>query len=331
MIFLYSCSKPCVPSSGQRYVVLSPQSGFGNRIQAVASAMAWALYTDRKFVLDWGREEKHMPAVWDELFKAPKLDTLKTNPDFAQKCTKDALLYRYYPNNGYNSYDHHGTLGVSQYKQLAPGNTYPPAIELKIDLNPIAYFLGVEARMPSDQFPEQKDLIKKFYKSLEPIDPLRKEINDVLKQHKCDTKLGFHFRSFATAGDKGFSITTTPVDDFLADIYEQIKKLDIKISNNSCIFAASDSPKYKKYIEDKIKNKYNVQVFTLDLKKVERDTVKGQQDALVEWFLLGSMDYLFGSNGSTFSDEAGRLTSYGKKITIGPPAFFYHVNNIDPL
>lgn len=329
-LVIFSCTEECVPSSGQRYLVMSPKSGFGNRLQAVASAAAWAEKTDRKLIIDWQRENKHMPALWNDLFKSPKLDTLETNADFDNKCTKDALLYRYLPDNTFTSSVRHGTPGVSQYRQIIPGIYYPPVEDLKVDRNPIAYFFKLESRMPSDTFPHQ-DKIQKFYKTLEPVDSVKKEINSVLAQHVCDTKLGFHFRSFATPADLEWSGTATPVDTFLADVDTRLKKLGVKLSNKSCIFVASDSPKYRQYIEEKLKNKYNTKLLSLNLKQVERDTVRGQQDALVEWYLLASMDYLFGSNESSFSDEAGRLTAHGKKISIGPPAYAHHVNNFDPL
>lgn len=121
------------------------------------------------------------------------------------------------------------------------------------------------------------------------------------------------------------------MDSFLAELEEQIKKLGIKITNKSCIFVASDNQKNRQYIENTLNKKYNVKVFDLNLKQVERDSVKGLQDALTEWLLLGSMDYLFGSNGSTFSDEAGRLTTFGRKISIGTLAFPNHINRLDPL
>jgi len=331
LFFFSSCTEPCVPSSGERYVVVSSKSGFGNRLQAVASAYAWAELTGRKLVIDWQVEKKHMPALWHELFKAPKLDTLETNADFSNKCTKDALLYRYHPNNSFTSSAHHGTPGVSQYRQNLPGELNPAVENLKVDNNPIAYFFVLESRMPSDKFPEQKDVIRKFYNMLKPVDSVQKEIDAVLAKHSCDIKLGFHFRSFATAADLDWSGTATPVDSFLTEVENQIKKMGLKVSDKSCIFVASDSPKYRNYIEEALKKIYNAQVLSLNLKQVERDTVKGQQDALVEWYLLASMNYLFGSNESTFSDEAGRLTTHGKKISIGPPAYSHHVNNADPL
>jgi len=50
---------------------------------------------------------------------------------------------------------------------------------------------------------------------------------------------------------------------------------------------------------------------------IERKTIEGQQNALIEWFLLGSTEYIIGTYQSSFSDEAAYLTTQRRKVDLG--------------
>lgn len=309
----------CIVDDGTRYLVVKPKSGFGNRIQAVASANAWAARLNRKLIIDWQVEDAHMPATWSELFRAPSIDLLEENRAVGQ-CGRDFLYKREGGKHG----------KISRYIQKLPGMLEPSIDELESDQTPVAVIFHAESRMPSKNFPEQKAQIASFYKSLVPVPEVSQKVNAVLaQQQRCDTKIGIHFRNFSTRGD--WTGVATPVEKFLDHTKREITDRKISLSSKSCLYVASDDPEKRKEIEDNLVAAYGAKLFRLGLSEVERDTVSGQRDALIEWFTLGKMDFLFGSDGSTLSDEAGRLTTHGAKISVGDAAYGYHVNSIDPL
>jgi hypothetical protein len=55
--------------------------------------------------------------------------------------------------------------------------------------------------------------------------------------------------------------------------------------------------------------------------KADRSTVRGQESDLVDFFLLGSTNYIIGTNQSSFSDEAAHLTKEDKKEDVGDAAY----------
>ena len=65
----------------ERYLIIQPDSGFGNRIGAIAGAYALAKMTSRKLVLLWEREENHMPVLYEELFVAPMIPSIEDIPE----------------------------------------------------------------------------------------------------------------------------------------------------------------------------------------------------------------------------------------------------------
>lgn len=313
----------CIPNNGEKYLIVRTRSGLGNRIQAAASATFWAKLTNRKLLLDWEPQEKHMPVSYDQLFTSPKIASLKANSVFSPECTKALLEI--------GDEQQKSIEGMKWYKQISPGKYEPPITSLLVDSTPVAFLWPVEARMAAPVNFNQREAIRDFYKSLVPVEPVSQRVVDVLNQKTCDNKIGIHFRTFATKGDVGFHGKPTAVQEFITDIKNKITELKIPVNSGSCLYVASDDLKQRKFVEDEFKKDYGLKVLKMDLSQVERDTLAGQLDALVEFFLLGSMDYVFGSEGSTFSDEAGRLTTRGTKISVGVRAYEYHANYLEPL
>lgn len=57
----------------ERYLVIAPESGFGNRISAVAGAYALAKLTRRRLLLQWNATPNELPAEWSNLFQSPDI------------------------------------------------------------------------------------------------------------------------------------------------------------------------------------------------------------------------------------------------------------------
>lgn len=130
------------------------------------------------------------------------------------------------------------------------------------------------------------------YDWLKPIDELQSQIDSIRESMPKDI-VGVHIRRT----DNQTAIANSPIDLFM-------EKLDYEISNNGqkCFFVATDDEATKRLLGER----YGERIFTRK-GLPSRDDIKGVPNAVIDLFLLASCSKLYGSCGSTFSQEAAKI------------------------
>lgn len=294
-------------TQGERYLVLCPRFGLANRLQALASAQIAANITKRKLVLAWETQAKHMPALFEDLF---------TN-DFPrpERVSMPTAVSRY-------------------LLDVEDGNREKPSFDgIWTDKSDVIHLETFSHFLPDRYLP----VMARFYRSLEPVRQVRDMLDVGLEA--CAMKIGVHYRSFLTPGDAGYVVgfwsETCFIDAVEKVIVDQVlSKKDTSAASEIGLVVTSDRPESRIKIEHALADRLRtrgerVRVLGLSIDHVDRDSVEAQRESLAEWLLLGRTDIVIGTNQSTFSEEAARLTTHGHKISVGPLAYPRRRHNLN--
>lgn len=151
---------------------------------------------------------------------------------------------------------------------------------------------------------------------------MQKEIKDFSKKHEFDKyyMIGVHYRSWKTgAPDKHSGLIDDPNDRYVPEFIKEMTDIlnkPLNETNNKPVafFLSSDHTDAKKKImAEKL---FKGRIFTR-VAQIERETIQGQQSAMVDFYLLGQTELIIGTFQSSFSDEASWLTKQRRKIPIG--------------
>ena len=137
--------------------------------------------------------------------------------------------------------------------------------------------------------------------------------------------IGVHYRAWNTgwADTKSSRLIRDPelkyLDNFITEMKKAISFEGLATNNKPvAFFLATDDPHVKdEILRDPVFS--GRIVFTSH--EIDRSTVLGTQNALIDWYLLGATEYIIGTFQSSFSEEASLLTTQTKKINIGDPAY----------
>lgn len=292
-----------------RYLVITTFAGTSNRLRTLASAKIMAALTDRELVIDWPILDKEMPARWKDLFRNP-LTTYEYSSLWQEGCSIEKIKA--------------AAPGDPVIKNLGVQNDtdgYYRMGKVTEDSEPIVYFGTSLNFKPDTKYISDKEYKKRyrlFYQNLDPSNWVRAEVEKFQADHQFDKKypIGVHYRAW-NMGLADNYVVTDPENKYLEEFVSEMKKAKIAYPN-VIFFLATDDPKVKEKLlkVDDLKRT----IVTRDV-TIERDTVLGQQSALVDWFLLGSTNYIIGTYQSSFSDEAAHLTVQDRKIEIGKSPF----------
>ena len=137
---------------------------------------------------------------------------------------------------------------------------------------------------------EETSRLSRFYR---PTPELEERIGRVTSQFGAFT-IGVHIRRT----DHKNVIAANPLDGFVVLMRQQEQQ------HPGCKFyIASDDTEVKNYMEQQFPGR----IITKDDVVLERDSVEGMKDAVVELFILARTNLIIGSRGSTYSDLAARL------------------------
>ena len=194
---------------------------------------------------------------------------------------------------------------------------------------PIVFFATSLPFRPADKYLSDAEYVKKYrayYKSLDPHLWVTNTVKQFQKEHKFADyfMVGIHYRSWSTGkADDIPSLTIDKEHRYINDFINAINNaaatpLSQTDQKPVAFFLATDDPKIKEKIQaiPGLKNR----IFTRNI-PIDRSTIYEQESALVDWFLLGSTNYIIGTYQSSFSDEAAHLTKQNRKIDIGNSAF----------
>ena len=146
------------------------------------------------------------------------------------------------------------------------------------------------------------------FKKLEPIDELKKKIEDFSKNFK-DTTISVHIRSWNRNGEKSRR-------DGLFNIQKYEKEMK-KYNLNYNFFISTDSEEVREYFLEKSKLKKNIIFYNrVTSLNNSRDILEGMQEDLIELYLLSKNKIIIGSHFSTFTEVAWYLACCPRTITI---------------
>lgn len=304
----------CKPKS--RYLVVYPYAGLANRLRVLASAKILAAATDRHLVVDWPVIRNEIPAKWHELFLTP-MTMFEQSSLKNEGCTLSEIK---------SAPPEHPVI-----KNVGAKNDYDEAkglSKIAFDDEPIIYFGTSVSFFPEEEimpYSEYQERYRTFYKNLDPVLWVNQAVKEFRQQHSFDKKfmIGVHYRSWATSADNYSRLNRDRENRYLQEFVDEMKRALKKPLHETkqkpvAFFLATDD----KGVKEKLLAVPELadRIFTRDI-EIDRSTVKGQQNALVDWFLLGGTNYIIGTYQSSFSDEAAYLTKENRKVNIGEAAF----------
>lgn len=289
------------------FLVVEPFAGLSNRLRVLASSWVVSLLTGRKLVVNWKILPNEMPAKWDELFSYPPLTMFEQSPLSSQGCSLEVMKASWKNDPVIKTFSN---MNISNYWGSLLIGSKEPIIYLGTSLN----FQPNQADISENEY---KRVYRQFYKNLRPAGFAVAEIKEFQEKYFTNKfPIGIHYRSWQ-AGPADYYVKSDPQNRYLDDFIIKMRE-SIQAHPDAIFFLATDDPNVKEKMlkVDELKGR----IVTREV-EIERSTIKGQLSALVDWFLLGSTNFIIGTKDSSFSDEAAHLTKEDRKISIGESAF----------
>jgi hypothetical protein len=133
-----------------------------------------------------------------------------------------------------------------------------------------------------------------YYKSLIPVDYVSNEVNTFLKNIDKSKLIGIHIRM----GDFKNNNWAVSIDKFITHIDNEINK----DTNNKFLVCSDDNN-----VINQLKNRYGDKILTKENSVKERNSVRGIQDSLIDFYLLANCKKIYKTKMSSFSQEASNL------------------------
>jgi len=310
----------CSPSG--RYLVVTPYAGMSNRLRVLASAKIMAAVTGRQLVVHWAPQENEAPPKWNDLFYNPiplfEHSLLATQDGCSLSDITRAKEGNPMINNLGSQND-----STKRIHLINLPDVKEPVVYFGTSMN----FKPGETYLSTDEYEARYRL---FYQNLDPMLRVTNDVTAFRKDHGFDQKymIGVHYRAWATGKADERDIKALDrehkyLDGFFAEMRKAMA-LPLAATDNKPVafFLTTDDASIKAKIL--AMPEFSNRIFTTSY-AIDRGSVEGMQNALIDWFLLGSTEYIIGTNSSSFSDEAARLTKQGltqrRKIRVGENPF----------
>lgn len=251
-------------------LILRPLGGLGNRMLAIASAVTLTKETGRSLTIIWELDEK-LNCPFHLLFNPiPEINVI--NQSTAIPLIRK--IKRHLSHLSYKKVIHHELLNKM--------------IDNKTLLNEIHQYDNI-LLYGANQFYPIEDLASLFI----PAPSIMKQVRTIKAKFKHRQTVGIHIRRT----DHGPSIDKSPTRLF-------IQKMKDEISNNpeTLFFLATDDPKE----EVALSQVFGQRILTFN-KTLERNSISGIQNALVDLWCLASCSKIYGSFYSSFSYTAAQM------------------------
>lgn len=306
LLLISGCGElECNPQG--RYLVVQPYAGVSNRLRVLNSAAIMAKLTGRELVVEWRLIEKETPVRWDQLFKNPM--TMFDQSSLASAgCSLDMIKS--------------AKPGNPIIKNLGNKNNSKKGDQLRLgqitdDREPIIYFGTSLNFQPDESYISKADYqrdYRLFYKNLDPPGLVIREVEEFKQKHFVDNfVIGVSLRIWSTGTPDAYA----KQDPELFQKFIKAMKEALEDHPSAIFFLAGDNREKKEELLNM--PEFNEKIITRDI-EIKRSTVDDQLSALVDWFLLGSTEYIIGTRDSSFSDEAAFMTKERRKVNVGNPA-----------
>jgi hypothetical protein len=272
--------------------------GLGNRLKNIVSCMKLSDEYGLPINIQWGKKPFVCNCNFDDLyendFSINNLSNIKINYPF-----NPFACWRLYVSDKDNIPNN-----FTKIKKDIGGDTLSGAINY-------TRFIDMEYNRIPDSL---KNQYINYFNSLKLKKEIREKIKSFSSKYFNAKTISVHIRSW-------------PVKSWELDIKRSKKvKLEkfineMKKYENYNFFLATDSDEVKKIMKEHFKNK----IFTYNRKnnlcdkngnQINRNTIEGIQDDLVELYLLSKNNIIIGSHSSSFTEVAWYLGGCTKNITI---------------
>ncbi|HXW53905.1 MAG TPA: hypothetical protein VEL47_07360 [Myxococcota bacterium] len=304
-----------------KYLVVSiTEAGMGNRLRVIGSAEIMAGLTNRQLVVYWP-VNIHLPGRWQDFFKRPLV--MFENSGLSELGYSFERITSAQPNDPLIR-----NLGLKN-NPAAQHGVLPYLADYR---EPIVYFESTLSFTPYKM--TRGDWLEKrsaFYEQLSPNEWIKQEVKVFADKNKFDEyyMVGVHYRGWQMGeSDNNEKLTNDPSNKYIQEFIDAMKKEllrpDSKTDNKPvAFFLAADNQSAKDAI---MKNDlFSGRIFTRS-DEIERNTVRGQESALVDFYLLGLTNFIIGTSGSSFSKEAAFLTKQRKKFSVGDDPYHNRKN-----
>jgi len=269
-------------------VVIIPTQGLANRFRGLASAQILADHYGTTLYVLWGPEDACNCELKDVLaspsFPAVNLEEVVEENDF---------LFRDQVHTNTVLMEEEKTGGVQSKWLLIRGGH-----EFK------------HPNMSESDFVARK---KKFYSAMVPTDRVRERVEALGVSDDC---VGIHFRNYEERFDQAdgrmFEIVS-PMGDFVRTV-----KLLRNFNPDLPIYLSTRNNELKQRLQT-----IDPPPLRLPVTEHTRNSLQGMEEAMVDWWALTRCAVIFGSDMSSFSDEAA-ICGDCPKVCIGSEAPTYH-------
>ena len=270
-------------------ITLHPYGGLANRLRTIISAVSVATQSDQRLEIIWD-ENKDLNCPYSLLFKeishflfkkkTKKLRLLKSNN---QSTVLRKILARII--NQFVGYDY--VIKEKDFSLYWKGNLN---IIEKSKRYKKVYIHTCE------EFHEDN----KYYQLLRPVDELQARIDRITNLFDRNT-IGIHIRR----GDNTESVEKSPLG-----LFEEKIKNEIEQNSSVKFYLATDDLK----VEQELFERFGASRFIVIEKTLDRNTISGIQDALVEMFCLSRTARIYGSYWSSFSAVSASIGGCGLEV-----------------
>lgn len=264
-------------------VVLVPTQGLANRFRALASAQILADYYGTALYVLWAPEEACHCELTDVVIY-PRFSAVNM-----EEVVKD------------NDFVYRDQVHTNQV--LAEGDIQSRWLIVRG---------GHEFKHPAMS---EVDFVKKkkqFYSKLKPAAAVEERVDEMGID---ENYVGIHFRNYVEKYDKADGRVfdrVSPMEDFLCTI-----KLLRKFNPQQKIYLSTKHKELKRILQEE-ENMKRIPDSDLD-----RNSRQGIEEAMVDWWALTKCGIIFGTDMSSFSDEAA-ICGDCPKVCIGSDSSLYH-------
>lgn len=287
-----------------RQLYIQPKNGIGNRIRALCSALAIGRATGRDVVVIW-LPDMHCMARWGDLFES----------------IKDVVIIDFMPALSPNIYYHKfPCISVPSTRGSVDGY-------YNYELEQDAY---IDDTMPCDIYIESSCVLNnkhstwslqdKILRSLVPIESIQRRIDSFSYENDIPDMIGVHIRMGQPANGAPFEDTTTYCDEARLGIEKWRSSSDWRVfvgemekilrkSKTQRFLICCDRPdtiRIMKYIFGKTIATYDREVYDRSIEQV--------QSGLIDMILLSRTKFILGSNWSSFTEIAFRMSGIVLKL-----------------
>lgn len=262
-------------------IIIEPVGGLSNRMRVIASAMLLQKKLKCKLVCIWN-ENTELNAPFHVLFEnisGLRIQSKSKKYTYLKSSNQNTLLKKFVVKilNKILGIDY--CIKQKDFKELF-GTKNIDIFEFANKHQNIYIHTGEEF---GNNFSE--------FQRFKPI----KEIQDKIEQVgiKSDETIGIHIRRT----DNIQSIENSPNELFIAKLYKEINR-----NINVVFFLSTDDPN----IEKELINRFCDKIITRE-KVLNRNTITGIQDAVVDMYCLSKTALIYGSYWSSFSDISSRI------------------------